>query len=63
MLDVTLSFKLIDVRRIIDVNSAEGSEAKVLRMVKRAEVTLELRGKVLNIDLSVDSAFLGLIWK
>jgi hypothetical protein len=62
-LDVTLSFKLIDVRRIIDVNSAEGSEAKVLRMVKRAEVTLELRGKVLNIDLSVDSAFLGLIWK
>jgi len=41
-LDVRLSFKLIDVRGMINVNSAEASEAKVLKMVKRAEVTLEL---------------------
>jgi uncharacterized membrane protein SirB2 len=41
-LDVRLSFKLIDVRGMINVDSAEASEAKVLKMVKRAEVTLEL---------------------
>jgi hypothetical protein len=48
-LDVRLSFKLIDVSGMINVDSAEASEAKVLKMIKRAEVTLELEtGKRLN---------------
>ena len=38
-----------DVRDVINVSSAEVPDAKVLKMVKRAEVTLELeRGKEID---------------
>jgi hypothetical protein len=36
------SVSVDDVRDVINVNSAEVPDAKVLKMIKRAEVTLEL---------------------
>jgi len=36
------SVSVDDVRDVININSAEVPDAKVLKMVKRAEVTLEL---------------------
>ena len=41
---------------MINASSAEVPNVNVLKMVKRAEVMLELEAG-LNIDLSVDSAF------
>ena len=41
-----------DVRDVINVSSAEVPDAKVLKMVKRAEVTLELEtDKEINYDM------------
>ena len=38
-----------DVRNVINVSSAEVPDAKVLKMIKRAEVTLELQtGREIN---------------
>jgi hypothetical protein len=43
------SVSVDDVRDVINVSSAEVPDAKVLKMIKRAEVTLELEmGKRLN---------------
>lgn len=36
------SVSIDDVRDVVNVSSAEGPDAKVLKMIKRAEVTLEL---------------------
>ena len=41
-----------DVRDVINVSSAEVPDAKVLKMIKRAEVTLELEtDKEINYDM------------
>jgi len=39
------SVSVDDVRDVISVSSAEAPDAKVLKMIKRAEVTLELDTK------------------
>jgi hypothetical protein len=51
-----------DVRDVINVSSAEVPDAKVLRMVKRAEVTLELETSKeigYNIFHSIDFIFVA----
>ena len=39
------SVSVHDVRDVINIGSAEVPDAKVLKMIKRAEVTLELKKK------------------
>jgi hypothetical protein len=41
-----------DVRDVVNVNSAEGPNAKVLKMVRRAEVTLELTQQPIDSDVA-----------
>ena len=54
--DVLASVTVDDVRDVVNISSADVSDAKVLKMLKRAEVTLELElGKEIDYQNCTDA--------
>jgi hypothetical protein len=52
------SVSVDDVRDVVNVSSAEVPDVKVLKMVKRAEVTLELETRWLSLIPTIGSVVL-----